>query len=69
MALVRAVLENEPGPPRDIVIFNSAAALYAANVAASIADGVGLARDALRSGRALAKLHQFVARTKELAQS
>jgi anthranilate phosphoribosyltransferase len=69
MALVRAVLENEPGPARDIVIFNSAAALYAANVAASVADGIGLARDALTSGRALAKLHQFVARTKELAQS
>jgi anthranilate phosphoribosyltransferase len=66
-AMLQAVLENEPGPARDIVILNTGAALYAANVAATMLDGVALAREALASGKALAKLHQFVARTKELA--
>ncbi|WP_341888369.1 anthranilate phosphoribosyltransferase [Variovorax sp. YR752] len=65
--MLRAVLDNEPGPARDIVILNAGVALYAANAAATMADGVAMAREALASGRALAKMHQFVARTKELA--
>ena len=44
MAMLEAVLANEPGSARDIVVFNAGAALYAANVAASIAEGVALAR-------------------------
>ncbi|MBS0448153.1 MAG: anthranilate phosphoribosyltransferase [Proteobacteria bacterium] len=66
-ALLTAVLENEPGPARDIVLLNTGVALYAANVAADIADGIARAREALASGQALAKLHQFVARSQELA--
>ena len=64
--LMRGVLDNEPGPARDIVILNSGVALYAANVVATIADGIALAREGIASGRALAKMHQFIARTKEL---
>jgi anthranilate phosphoribosyltransferase len=37
-------------------------------VAPAVVDGIALAREALASGKALAKMHQFVARTKELAQ-
>jgi anthranilate phosphoribosyltransferase len=66
MALLRAVLANEPGPARDIVLLNAGVALYAANVAASIPDGIALARDALASGRAAAKLDAFVALTQAL---
>ena len=65
--MLRAVLDNEPGPARDIVILNAGVALYAANVAATMADGVALAREALASGRALARLHQFIDRSKALA--
>ena len=64
--MLRSVLDNEPGPARDIVILNAGVALYAANVAASMSDGIAMAREALASGKALAKMHQFVARTKEL---
>ena len=60
-ALLRSVLDNEPGPARDIVLLNAGVALYAANVAPTMADGVALAREALASGKALAKMHQFVA--------
>ncbi len=67
--LLLAVLGNEPGPARDIVMLNAGVALYAANVAPSMAEGVALAREALASGKALAKLHAFVATTKELARA
>jgi anthranilate phosphoribosyltransferase len=66
-ALLYAVLENVDGPARDIVMLNAGVALYAANVAATMVDGVSLAREALASGKALAKLKQFVARTQALA--
>jgi len=67
-AMLLAVLANEPGAARDIVILNAGVALYASNVCASIGEGVVLARETLASGKALAKLHQFVARTQELAK-
>ena len=66
-ALLEAVLRNESGAPRDIVMLNAGVALYAANVAATMGDGVALAREALASGRALAKMQQFIAATKALA--
>jgi anthranilate phosphoribosyltransferase len=66
-ALLRSVLDDEPGPARDIVLLNAGVALYAANVAATMAEGVALARETIASGKALAKMHQFVARSKELA--
>ena len=65
-ALLQTVLDHEPGPARDIVILNAGVALYAANVATSMAHGVELAREAVANGKALEKLHQFVARTKAL---
>ena len=65
-ALMQAVLDNEPGPARDIVILNAGVALYAAGVVPGMAEGVAVAREGIASGRALAKLHQFVARSKEL---
>jgi len=66
-ALMRSVLDDEPGPARDIVLLNAGVALYAANVAPTMTEGVALARETVGSGKALAKMHQFVARTKELA--
>ena len=66
-ALLRSVLDDEPGPARDIVVLNTGVSLYAANVAATIPDGITRARDALASGKALAKMHQFIARARELA--
>ena len=66
-AMLNSALANEPGPARDIVMLNAGVALYAANVATTMLEGVALAREALASGKALAKQKQFVARTKELA--
>jgi anthranilate phosphoribosyltransferase len=58
---IQRVLANEDGPLRDIVLLNAGAALYCAGVAASVAEGVKRAREAVASGAAAAKLSQFVA--------
>ena len=60
---IQRALANEDGPVRDIVLLNAGAALYCAGVAASIAEGVRRAREAVASGAALAKLSQFVSAT------
>jgi anthranilate phosphoribosyltransferase len=67
LALMRQVLDNQPGAARDIVVLNAGAALYAANVAASIQDGIARARQVLESGAAKAKLEQLVQASKALA--
>ncbi|HZN48557.1 MAG TPA: anthranilate phosphoribosyltransferase [Ramlibacter sp.] len=67
LALMRQVLDNQPGAARDIVIFNAGAALYAANVAPDIKQGIVQARAALDSGAARAKLEQLVRVSAQLA--
>ena len=64
-AMLLAALDNQPGPARDIVIFNAGAALYAANAADSIADGIHQAREAVASGAAGAKIADFVEFTRK----
>ena len=46
------VLDGKAGASRDIVVLNAAAALYAGNVVASLADGVKAAQEAIDSGKA-----------------
>ena len=55
-AMLEAVLADEPGAARDIVLLNAGAALYAADVAPTLADGVERARAAIADGAARAKL-------------
>ncbi|CAJ0718432.1 anthranilate phosphoribosyltransferase [Ralstonia mannitolilytica] len=59
-AMLIDALENKPGTPREIVSLNAGAALYAANIAGSIGDGMKLAREAIASGAARAKLDELV---------
>ncbi len=66
-AMLLGALNNEPGAARDIVALNSGAALYAANVTGSIADGIRLAQEALANGAARAKLDEFARCTQKLA--
>ncbi|MFJ2994910.1 anthranilate phosphoribosyltransferase [Pandoraea sp. NPDC087047] len=53
-------LENKTGTAREIVTLNAGTALYAANRAASIAEGIEMARESIASGAAREKLHEFV---------
>jgi anthranilate phosphoribosyltransferase len=66
-AMVLEALANTPGTPREIVIFNAGVALYAADVAASIAEGIERARAAIASGAAQATLERFVDTTRRLS--
>jgi anthranilate phosphoribosyltransferase len=68
-AMLLGVLENQPGPARDIVILNAGAALYVANVADSMQAGIRLARQALDSGAARAKLDGLLRVASSLAPS
>lgn len=66
-AVLLGVLDNKPGAAREIVALNAGTALYTANVAGSIREGILLAREVLASGAARAKLEAFVAATRKFA--
>jgi anthranilate phosphoribosyltransferase len=66
MQMLKGVLDKAPGAARDIVILNAGAALYAANVADSLKTGIVLARKAIDSGAAKARLEQLVSITQGL---
>ena len=65
--LVDGALDGSLEAARDVVALNAGAALYAAGAAATIRRGVGLAREAIASGRAKEKFAEFVALTQALA--
>jgi anthranilate phosphoribosyltransferase len=62
-AILRAILDGEPGPRRDIVLLNAGAALYVSGVAAELRDGIERAAEAIDSGAARAKLEELAAFT------
>jgi anthranilate phosphoribosyltransferase len=64
-ALIEKILQGEPGPRRDVVLLNAAAALVIAGRAVDFAGGVRCAADAINSGAGLellARLRKFAAR-------
>ena len=67
MSMLRGVLDNQAGPAKDIVALNAGVALYAANVAPTMADGLALARTAIESGAAKSKMLALVELSKSLA--
>ncbi|HEX4751890.1 MAG TPA: anthranilate phosphoribosyltransferase [Solirubrobacterales bacterium] len=62
-AATRAVLAGESGPHRDIVLLNSAAAIYVGGLAADLEDGVGKAAAAIDSGSASGLLDRLISAT------
>jgi anthranilate phosphoribosyltransferase len=65
--IVRLLLGGEPGPRRDIVLMNSAAALVAGGKARDLKEGVGMASQSIDSGAAASKLAALVERSQSLA--
>ena len=65
--IILNIMNNQSGPARDIVCLNAGATLYAANICASIADGVVLAKETIASGKAKQKLDALIALTQSLA--
>jgi anthranilate phosphoribosyltransferase len=64
--MLLAALDDKPGAAREIIAFNAGAALYTANLAPSIGDGIIKARETIASGAARAKVDQFVQFTRSL---
>lgn len=60
LAIIKAVFAGEPGPARDIVALNAGAAIYAAGLAATLAEGVGLANEAISNGKAQHTLQALI---------
>ena len=58
-AIAREVLSGAPGSRRDVVLLNSAAALVAGGIAPEFREGIGLAAEAIDSGRAAAVLGRW----------
>ena len=61
--LIRALLDGEPGPRREIVCLNAAAALVAGGKAGDFSEGLQKARHAIDSGHAKQKLEALIAAT------
>jgi anthranilate phosphoribosyltransferase len=66
-AITRRVLGGEPGPCRDIVLVNAAAARWVAGAAEDLADGLVQAARSIDSGDASARLEALVKASQEAA--
>jgi anthranilate phosphoribosyltransferase len=66
--IIRELLQGQPGPKRDIVLMNAAAALVAGGRARDLKEGVALAASAVDSGAARSKLEALTSFTRKLAQ-
>lgn len=64
-----AILKGEEGPRRDIVLINSAVALYTALENKTLEECIELAAQTIDSGKALAKLQAFIEATHELSEA
>ena len=58
--IIKSIFNGEAGPARDIVVLNAGAAIYAANIADSLKDGVEQAAAAIDSGAASQKLNALI---------
>jgi anthranilate phosphoribosyltransferase len=60
LAIMNGVLEDQPGPARDIVMLNAGAAIYAAGLADSLEAGIRKADAEIATGKAKEKLDALV---------
>ncbi len=63
-AVTRAILAGERGPHRELALANAGAAIYAAGVAGTLAEGVERGRAAVDDGRATALLERWLEATR-----
>jgi anthranilate phosphoribosyltransferase len=67
--IIRRILGGDPGPRRDIVLMNAAAALVVGARARDLKEGVALAAESIDSGAASGKLEALIALSRRLAAS
>jgi len=67
LAMIKAVLNNKPGAALDIVLLNAGAAIYAADLTTSLAEGIDKAKAVIACGAAKEKMTQLVQYSNSLA--
>jgi anthranilate phosphoribosyltransferase len=67
LKMLNAVLNNESGAAKDIVLLNAGAAIYAANLTNSLAEGITKANEVIANGAVKQKFQDFIAYTKTFA--
>nr|WP_320166471.1 anthranilate phosphoribosyltransferase [uncultured Methylophaga sp.] len=60
LSLIKEVFDGKPGPARDIVVLNAGAAIYAADITVSLAEGIAMAAELIDSGAATQKLNALI---------
>ena len=68
LRLMQEVLDNQPGPARDIVSLNAGAAIYLAGVASDLHGGIKLAERVLADGSARQKLQDLIQFTRQATE-
>ena len=63
LEIIKSVFENKSGPAKDIVSMNAGAAIYAAGLTSTLADGVKKAQEVIAAGTVNEKLDQLIAKT------
>ena len=64
LVMVESVLNNTASAAKDIVLLNAGAAIYAANITDTLADGIQKAQEVIATGAAKAKFDALIAYSK-----
>ncbi len=65
LTMLRAVLNNQEGAAKDIVVLNAGAAIYAANLVSTLEAGVEKAQEVIENATALEKFNNFITYSKQ----
>ena len=60
LSIIKGIFAGQIGPARDIVVMNAGAAIYAADLAQSLAQGIAMAQQLIDSGAAEQKLEALI---------
>jgi anthranilate phosphoribosyltransferase len=66
LTVLRSVLNNQQGAAKDIVVLNAGAAIYAANLVATLEAGIEKAQKVIENTAALEKFNKFITYTNQI---
>ena len=61
LSIIKDIFTGKAGPARDIVVLNAGAAIYAADITTTLAEGIQLAQTQIDNGSAQQKLDALIA--------
>ena len=63
-SIIRSVMDDMPGAPRDVVVLNAGAGLVVAGISPDLREGIERSKEAIRSGSARRVLNQWIEATR-----